>query len=947
MSQRGPTGIYWGELPCRESFTATRTLGWEPAVYTVRCLASDAVEWLVKHDPKRFADLGKNPLPPMIASALADAAPKRFVPREKTVPYRANLFVRELRENAPALELPVRDLFLTEARVVDTLEPYMVELVLVDVRKFWGDYGELTQDFNVSLGVDAAGKVVYSPRSLVFGADPWKASTHVQRCLNALPGEVRLAYFPPFRDPVSRSMKCVGASALEVGKQVAADARLLFGLNLDGTAALWPVGGIGALGETPLGVGTFNSATYDPKRGEGAWKGDVVRNLLGRRVVHNAPDQVVVVGPPPVQTIRIDYLEPVLPYDEPQADGGSVRRLLPVTPALLEDLVRVFSSPTFRGTELEVDALAAQDTSAATTNFVLRTGPGLRLAGLPLANPAARLAASAPTSEEQRAYILRAPFLGDDWPPAFGFLPRALRDLVRDRLWRFWRVPARWSRFLEVLDRAERVNGRRLAPVVEAFSYLQVTATVDAAEKLEGVAPDTRTEDERVLQEVEGRLGQVRQQIDAQNVNLKDLQQASDEITKSLPRIREIASTLERQGLPANAAAVAAAAGFLPKSAQVANALAQKAPALLAAALGLQRPEDFDPYAKSTAELRTLESQLLAQRANLLEKTNPLKAAEDKRNALVKAIEAQQATAGTVDLGLELELAKAEEEVRAARAAKPIATKRQVTVLRHTPAPRGPVTATVDSSGLIESEQPLGWPSRMGQADLRETYLIPLPVALTFGSHALPDARPAPKTPDGATEAPSIDPPLPEGTVSDNPFVQAGVDLLTTDEAMRFYAADLGHIVPREPGAPLRLTYTREDRSGKATVDPVSCYRVTLRGDDPRGQVLVEMRKSTSGEVERVGNLDEVRAHAKGIVDALFALPQVVDAGSIEVLGPRPVNVDSKSTAVRLASDGNGNVNTTVYVDPEVEAVPGFPVDLPPANAGPAVFGVDTSGGLT
>lgn len=915
---RGPTGIYWGELACLAAgFSGVRTIGWEPAVYTVRCLTSDVVEWGVKHDAERFLGLGKDPIAPQVAAALTAAAPARWQPVD-ALPYRATLVVRELRPEAAAVELKVADLFLVEARVVDgDSDPQEIELVLADVRRFWRDYGELTQDFNLPVGTDEAGAVVYAPTSVVFGGEPWRAALHVSRCLAALPGQPELAFYPPYLNPVSRPLRAVGASPLEVAKQVVADARLVFALNLDGTASLLPAGGEGALGECPGGVGPFNSATYDPAGDRGVWKGEVTRNLLGRRAVVDAPDEVVVVGPPPVYTARIDYLEPVLPYEQPVPGGGTVRKLLPVTPDLLDQLVAIFSDPAFAGSDAFVDPNASA-----------------RLR---------RVLDSVKFEATVKALVLRAPFLGDEWPLVDNLLPRALRDLLRERLWRFWRVPERFRRYLPVMDRAERFKGRRLPPLVQAFGWKQVEVELDGDDSAPGVNPDAREAADLELQAVEAQLGRVRQKIAALEVTAKDAQRIFAELFNQYPRIKDMAEELERRGLPSYAAAAIAAATAVPQLAPTTAVLLARAPAIMAQVLKLQNPEDFDPVGKDLEGLRADQKALEEQRAALLAKTDPIKAAED---AVAKAnaawVAAFQAS-GVPDAALGAALTAAVESLARLRADRPVAAKRKVKVTRCVPAARAPVDAVVDEDGLVELAAPAGWPSDCGRADVRETYLVPLPVALTFGTWALPDRGYA-----ADEERPA---PLPEGIQSDNAFVQAGIDLLNADDNLRGFAADFGHVLPKQDGGALRLTFSRQERkSGRAQVGPWP-FRITARGDDERMQVLYPASAAAAAPTtdptkqpdrQSLSNFPAVLAEAAGRADAVLSTAQVRDAGSIEVLGPRPVNCDGKASAVRWESDSDGNVTTTVYVDPDAEPVPGFEAISPAtADTGPTAFGID------
>jgi hypothetical protein len=249
VTVRGPTGVYWGDLPgLAEGFELARTVGWEPAVAKMRVTRGDVLSWLLKHDPKRFDKLGQTPLLPAIADALTEAAPRRFTPTP-TLKYRGHLVVLEQRADGSRLSLrPKTDFFLTEARVVDReAEPALIELVFADVRKFWRDYGEVTIEANVPRGRADDGSLLYVRRTVKNGVTPWLISELLRKALAQLPGAPELVGHVP-HDRACRELRSVGGSALEVSQALVEEVRGVFNYHLSGTCSV-ETPGIGIVGE--------------------------------------------------------------------------------------------------------------------------------------------------------------------------------------------------------------------------------------------------------------------------------------------------------------------------------------------------------------------------------------------------------------------------------------------------------------------------------------------------------------------------------------------------------------------------------------------------------------------------------------------------------------------------------------------------------------------------
>lgn len=971
MTVRGPTGYYWGGLPgLADGFEATRSTGWLPAVARMRVLRGDVTAWLLRQDPKRLEGLGKRATLPAIADALTEAAPRRFQPIPE-LPYRAPLFVVEQR-GSERQRVAFGDFFLVEARVVDrTGEPAVIELVLADVRRFWRDYGELTKQANAIRGHADDGAVLYEQASLRGGTRPYLVSELLAEALANLPGEPELVG-PHLRDRTSRPLHSWGGSPLEIAQALVQELRCVFAYHLDGSCSL-EVPGLGTIGEAKNGAGRGNDTRcFEPatRSAIGAWSGEVpdATNLYDLRAPVDAPDEVLIVGPPPVQTVRVDYLEFVFPLEEPAGDGlPPVRRILSVTPDLIDQLL-----PSIGQAAANVERLTAPGAALAQTPaidpFAKQNVQDQQAAAAAAssANETVRqsLGQSAATLDQLRATLIyKAPFFGSAWPEALGKLvPEPVREKLTRDLFRWVRLPAEFEQLLPILDRAEARNGKRLPAVVEAFTFSVTEVEITEADaEAGGITADERTLLEQQFADITTAIERFKRRLEDLTVTPPELAAAYNALMARAAEAAEIAKVNQVElavgttlvgaallgaewAVTGQPPAVVKAIGEVVQRiagtneiVEVFKTLAERWPAAAARLLKLPNVADLDPAGQEVTALKRNIATLEAERIKVAEKIRPAFAAEQKLIAATKAW-SESAAKGGVGIGSEkaaADIRAAQAELAAARTATPHVAKKKQTVKRIVPQFRGPVPATIHvDEGLIELETAAVWPHDLGQGDLRGAIAMPLPVAITFGTWNLPKKSNVQR------------PELPAGAVTQQAILQASIDAFCTSDYLRdIHASNWGHVLPAQfgTGGPLRLTFNRTDRTSGAAKVGKWPFRITSASK--KLQVLLPLRQAVTGtgegaKVRPSNRPDVVQAAAEVADDAM--LGQVRESGSILVMGPRPVNCDGRVTAVRWVSDAAGNVDTVIYLDPDLEPIADLATDeLERDPEDPLTFGID------
>jgi hypothetical protein len=945
----GPVGIYWGELvACPEGFSATKAIGWDPAVVTIVVTRDHAADWLLKQSPERFKDLEqrRGVEAPQIAAALTESVPRRLVALS-ALPYRADLVVRLLTPDGPAT-WGMRDLFLVEARVVDAqAKPDLIELVLSDVMRWWEHYGcvpAILDEVNILQGYASDGTPVYLPRSLKQDGSarrPWKLREVLQLLLEQLPGQPRILEFPEFLDGLAPPMRAFGAEPLQVLKKLAARATLAFAFAFDGTCGFWPRG-IGLIGECENGIGARNGKEHNPERNYGCWQDQVpdADNKFSRRLPIDAPDEVLVVLPPPIWTVTVDYLEPVLPIEEIAADGGPpTHRAIEVKPDLLKTLTGVPTGGASGGPVVTSEGGTEDDLSAVV--------------------------------------LLRGPLLSSEkWPASIDGVPDKVQDLIRERLWRWLRLPERYDHLGPLLDRAETDSaGKRWPIVVEAFGWRSFRGTIEK-DKVPDLTPDETNEIEKQIHVLELDLARLRLRRRAlEQVKAIDIVAAWDEIQRDIPAVRKLFDEWQREHGPStfdpgepspgpfdfspvasayshprrNAADLTAASvqGAQPTAlsprtigdlidiglssqqlALVLQKLGRQAPRALAELLQVPNADLLDPALKDLAVVVEDEKRVVEERAELLKKVDPAKALEEELAREVEKLQTEiRATGGFASSTTSTRIQQLQDEIFAIRHGTKWRAKRTVEVTMHMNLGRRAVPFSIHPGRLIEISEPGGWLLDPTVSDAGDTLIMPLPSRITFGTYNLPRLGGPPD--------------LPNGKVTDNVFIQSGVDVLTSEAELQAFAKDFGHYLPKDVSTgPIRLTFSAKDKtSGKAEVGPHP-YRVTL--DGPEWQTLYGLPKQGGDGVRGVNTLIIEKAAA---IAADLMAGQVLAAGSFRVFGARYVVCNGQISAVRWASDKTGHVDTTVFCDAAQEPIPGLERPAEKVDAKPLKFGFELEDG--
>lgn len=933
----GSCGAYWGELAAltdpAPGATLLRTVGFDPAVATIRLDASDVADWAIRVDPGRFEGLEPREVSaPAIAAQLVAAAPAAFTPLQG-LPYRDDLVL--LLESGEPVAVP--NMWLQTARAIEALDgkPDVVELVLVDVRKWWVDYGVVSRSYNVPNGRAADETVLYERASLKDGR-LWAPSEIVQDLLDHLPGKVRLVYWPreavapagqaaavaPSSTPTVLppapsearvlTLECAGASPREVLAGVLEDLGLLFTLTLSGGAACWRPGE-GGVGET-ADDGAQNSRGHDLLSGEGVWAGMTPDDGFGysRTVAVDAPDEVLVTGARPIRTVVVDYLDHVVIRETaPEGGGAAVRRAYEVTPELIGEL---------DGREPQPEDLAR---------------------------------------------ILKAPVLRSSEDGALENTSRESQELLTAQVGRIVRVPRRLRYLLPILARAERgPDGERLAPVVEAFGWqpLEIEIAPEDLTAFDARAEaDRRSEIERSFAEVDQQLARVRAQIAAQTMSPEAARAGLDFVVEEgvLPAVRSLlrygtlpgalllgddGAALQRQGaLPgtqprtpttppppeefwdAFQRAGTALQGIVEGGLDATVGFLGGDDELLAEgqreiAQGREALNELFPDGAELDQLRRTETDLVRRRLELLQQLDPARALQERINDINRRIVESAATG--VDQALLAQLADLQRQKRELEEApeNERAAKQPIRRIIHENLPRRPVRYRVldADEGLLELDEPCGILADANVADPSETWVILLPARIAFGSWNRGDVV----QPDG----------LPRFGVTDNLLMGRAAAALAADAQLRVLAGGMGHWLPPETDRFLELRFSRADMSGGATLGPFP-YRIT----DPRLQRLVEL---PVGDAPGGDNLEELRQLARAAAEKVMS-STVREAGTVLVLGPRRVNLNGRIAGTTWAMDDEGQIDTTISFD-RSEPFPGIDVaQVAPRDPRPHVYGFD------
>ena len=983
----GPDGVYWGELPALPGgFRLERSLGFAPGVATMRVFRSQVASWVAARPPAqgRWAKLGgRAPAAAALAAALTDAAPKRFTPAA-ALPYRADLTIANAR-GGRVETVRLADYYLREARVVeggtfDTDD--VLELTLTDVRRFWADHGVVIgREWNVPDGKTPEGTPRYTE------GVPTDLAAIVRELLLHLPGQPALVRFLD-RDPGRlRAVRCHGASPLEALSAVLAAEGLAFTLTLAGGAACWALGE-GRVGEQGTEADHDNGAVHDFVTGTGAFTGLSPRAELRTAAVDalDAPDEVVVVGARPVYSVAVE-LEPVLPRERHDGQDGVKREWLPLELAL----------PVMRAGAPPRDPVAQSSTPAPRAPTAL----DLLLAQLSPPGGASQPEVVPDRAADDAKWLLyKAPLYGDDeWPAEWDDVLPDDRQLLREGLWRWWRVPE-WHRWLlPVLDRAERSGaGVRRTPLVTGGRWSSEVERVGPDDPAYATL-DARNDDEKQLALIMSEQARIGAQIAAREAAFrKAVQDAWHGLLRLLPlAVQRQASALyqrlgpELQALigppppdPPSGAPVPlpglvedvlvrallgnarilwddlralitsreyreerlAQLGEIAQGTFFRDYVAQHgdlARLLLGSLLGISDTDALHPEAGETEALERRRVELGRQAQAPRERIVPGHALRVQ----LLDVAGRFTSGGGTDVALAQQVATLQQQIAAAEQDARRA-RRELRVVAHVNWPRGPVAATlVDAdAGVWRLAEPSTWLAEAGVERPEETHLVPVPVRAVFGSWCLGTPgipEPVPFVTEILEAASQQDGRLGGHLGGADSGDQVPSEAYATRERVTPDSAPLpkpGIGAGRGAGSGLTVfTFTRGDRkSGQAQLLGLP-YRITAPD-----QVRVYVTLPTATQPEGASNLDAARVVAKGLADAVLDRPRASEGGTAVVETARPVQLNGRVTAVAWEwAPGAAGLRTTLAfdrVDGLGDLATGAP-DVPQGDPPPLVVGFD------
>jgi hypothetical protein len=1011
-------GAWWGGIPCALEGSPPRyqrTRGLEAAVAVVsmpRSYFSGNLAPEVPADPFAIADAV---IPSESLARMSDATPATFSTVARP-PFVADLVIAQGETRVVA-----RHMYLVDARIVDPQNKSdesgfggpLVEFSLASIVRFWDDYGEITKTWNAGLAKGQAvvlgpdGQPRVRPDDRLYVAHTAKAGGTkatplreiVQALLNALPGELQVVSWPAdtpgdTADEQVFEVHAWGASPKRVLAAVLEAAQLVLDVGEDLGVRVYRLGD-GDVGERD---DAGNLAPHDPQTGSGAWTGQITEDgdRYTRRV-SGRPREVVVIGDRTVYEVAIDNLTPVLCVDVERSDGPPERLVVEVTPANLQALARgaPFGSP-------PVPAIL----TSADERVRLKTIMGLSAATVADAEPLVlpEGAQAGPTAAPLPAdghLWQRLPLASEDtWASSLPHLSERVRTLLRQQLWRYYKVPDAHRRLLPILNRAARdYKGDRLGPKCEAFGYRSVSVRVpvrrdEPTPNPSGAPNELRLQQVATLERVKAAIAQNEKLL--RELEGPSLPEVHDGLIRAIQgswsylySVFDKPDPAAEEQLKADMkAAEEALDPVMHKWARMGSswwqALSGAADHVgfesLAAAL-----RDGGGLTEQDAEVlrRNAEESLVALRAEerrLIGELNPRLAKEQELAALDVQLRGIYAAGGIPSLDQQRKRDTLRQELAALRdqknkdvaEGKDRHPKQPETEERvhHVPLVRHEVPfRVVDAAlGIIEvlGDSLPGWLAAWLTPDPKGTWFIPMPVKLTFGSWNGLDV-------DGSTP----------GAQQVNGYIANTMKMLTADFSGAMpVLASFGTRVPPEPGEEqIRFTFTREDQeSGKAEVgpfpwrilydDPENPLRrlVLLPGTVGRAAQAIQNGVANAGlpttpttpdeqaaqaiadallaTTQPLDNWDELLARARPVAQAALSAPDEIDSGSLVVRGPRAAALSGRASAVVVTlRDVNEGFQTEVSFASDVAPLPGVQGSVHQEGPTRLVFGIDVDRG--
>jgi hypothetical protein len=243
-----------------------------------------------------------------------------------------------------------------------------------------------------------------------------------------------------------------------------------------------------------------------------------------------------------------------------------------------------------------------------------------------------------------------------------------------------------------------------------------------------------------------------------------------------------------------------------------------------------------------------------------------------------------------------------------------------------------------ENLGIVEvlSDALPGWLADPMVADPRDTWFVPMPVRITFGTWN------------------RLDPEQRSGGDIRNCYPTLSVAMLRSmfPQTVHLFT-DLGDRLPAAMGeTQARFAFTLADQvTGKAGVGP-HAWRILY--DDPENplRLLVALPPKDPNDPKRLGllpptdNYDALLKRARPFAQAALATPVELDAGSLTLTGPRNVPCNGRVSAVEVRLLGPAlGFATEVSFDADAAPLPGVEGPVRPDGPVRLVFGIDVEQG--
>lgn len=857
-------------------------------------------------------------------------------------------------------------------------EPRELDLIYTDIRRFWDEYGLIDCRWNdpadaaverESLPLVSVPTAAPPGREIPFVALRVGLESMFRTLLLRLPGQPRLVAFP--RDLRAERPRVVALQARpkKVLKGLLDAYGLRFSFNKgDGTASVWKPG-TGEVGERRDFSGRDNDLLHRPEvggTGIGVWSGHMIagRHDYSCRI-RDAPNRIQVACNRTIHTVRVDHLQPVLVIEKAnEATGGVDKVTLELTRETLEaefgiplsvpdeTLLRIPFAGSAWPPDLESVEPKWRDLLKRQMFRLWRIPRELRRL-MPILDRAERFSS------------------GNRRPPVcLGFTYSRVEVQIR--------LPSQEEVVEGAQIRDEPVLPDQQSGLARALGEGEAAPSGAGPELPDGADQqgepdaellwrDRRSREQIELQNVQDRLAAIKKRI--RELSDTSIQEKADAITKTirqgnvtikladgttavirsdglrfitvspsrtLIQVRNLSTgdtqtinravpaegqTLGRRVTPEELEAL----GFGPAAElpEEAVRLAEEIKRMLISAggslLGVSDLRALDPEANLRDQLKQQQAALETRERTLMAALRPMLTLESSLQALTRRRQEVEEAAGGViaerlreqEEVLKIELAQLLYRMVEEESLRPVTAY----VLKNNPRDEIDFRVVDGDDGLIETQALPVWAGDPLAQSEGDTFAMPMPVALVFGTWNRADLA--------GRGDPGVDNTMPQADA--NGFVAIGVNALNAAEQPSRYALENGYLGPLRPGERKALIKFQQQTDGGARFTALRVYEdypdetaVTVQAPD------LKLLQGLDGFFE---NEQELIDAATNLVQERISTNTLVESGSIALAGPRHVNLNGRITALQIGQENEGGVwvtNTTVSFDRDERPLPGI-----------------------